>query len=95
MVFILDVDALRDQLLNMLAAAQDTVSNIPPQLAVNFIRLMCSLDVVALDNRFSISRDVHLRLTSGCLEEGSRGGSRGARSGWCADGREYARVEIR
>ena len=29
MVFILDVEALRDQLLNILLAARDTVSSIP------------------------------------------------------------------
>jgi hypothetical protein len=30
MVFILDVDILRDQLLNILLAARDTVSSTPP-----------------------------------------------------------------
>jgi len=95
MVFMPDVDVLRDQLLNILLAARDTVSNIPSQPGVHFVLLMWSLHTSALDDSFVISRGVLLRPTSRCLEEGSRGGSRCARSRGCTDGREHARVEIR
>ena len=47
-----------------------------------------------LDDSFVISRGILFRLTSGRLEEGSRGDSRSARSRGRTDGREHAWIEI-
>jgi hypothetical protein len=76
----LDVDVLRDQLLNILLAARDTVSGIRLDLPPFHSTGVLTPPVSALDDSFVISRDIPFRPTSGCLEEGSRGDSRSTRS---------------